>query len=170
MCVCVFLAVPGIRGSSARIRIHGTAPLTNGSGAGSGSESKSPDSNLFFSKNAKKLIFSPYFLLITCSQAHFFHSWKFNFLLKFLVKIIFWKHYFIKGENPDPDSRGPKTCGSGSRSPTLIFRIMTSFFTVADNTTFCRFFWTRIFCQFFRCGSFEKWTCAFQQYFLLASR
>jgi hypothetical protein len=30
-------------------------------------------------------------------------GWKNNFLLNFIVKILFCKHYFIKGKDPEPD-------------------------------------------------------------------
>ncbi len=53
-------------------------------------------------------------------QAHYLQPY---FLLKFCVKILFCKHYFRKGKDPepdlDPDPGGPKTCGPGSGSPTL---------------------------------------------------
>ncbi len=90
---------------------------------------------------AKQKIFS-YFFLITCPQAHYLQSKKFNFCLKFCVKILFCRHSFSplntfmkKGKDPesdpgpdpyiwlmDPDPVRPKTsgsCGSGSGSPTL---------------------------------------------------
>ncbi len=83
----------------------------------------------------KKYLFS-YFFLITYPQAHHLQYEKFNFLLKFCVKILFCRHYFNplntfmrKGKDPDPDTYlwqmdsdpgGLKTCGScGSWSPTL---------------------------------------------------
>jgi hypothetical protein len=115
-----------------RIRIPGSVHVTNGSG-----------SNRLLSslvlRLQKKYLFS-YFFLITCPQAHHLQSKKFNFLLKFCVKILFSRHYFNtfmrKGKDPDPDLEsepdpypyiwlmdpdpdpgGPKTCGSGS--PTL---------------------------------------------------
>ncbi len=68
---------------------------------------------------------------MTYPRAHYLQSQKFNFLLKFYVKILCCKHYFSplstfvrKGKDPDPylwvfdpDPGAPKTCGSGS--PTL---------------------------------------------------
>jgi hypothetical protein len=107
-----------------------------------------PDPTTFFIdfKNTKTNIFS-YFFLITFPQAHYLWTKKFNFLLKFCVKILFSRHYFSlntfmrKGKDlepypepdpdpylclmdPDPDPGEPKTCGScgsgsGSGSPTL---------------------------------------------------
>ncbi len=62
-----------------------------------------------------------------CHRHIIFSLKKFNFLLKFRVKILFCKHYFRKGKDPepdpylwlmDPDPGGPTTCGSGS--PTLV--------------------------------------------------
>ncbi len=35
-----------------------------------------------------------YFFLITCQQAHHLQSKKINFLLKFCVKILFYRHFF----------------------------------------------------------------------------
>ncbi len=108
-----------------RIWISGSVPLSNGSGSRS-------DSFLSDFEDENK-IFSSYFFLKSYLQ-----SKKFNFLLKFCVKILFCKHYFSqlntfmrKGKDPDPylwlidqDPGGPKTngFGSGSGSPTLIFR------------------------------------------------
>jgi hypothetical protein len=71
---------------------------------------------------------------------------KFNFWLKFCVKILFCKHYFrplstytTKGKDPDPylwlmdrDPGGPKTCGSGS--PTLIFNQGQCFALLLDRS------------------------------------
>jgi hypothetical protein len=64
-------------------------------------------------KDAKILFFLHIFFiffLFTCPQAHHLQSKKFNFLLKFCVKILFCRHYFsplnafmIKGKDPDPD-------------------------------------------------------------------
>ena len=42
----------------------------------------------------------------------------------FCAKILFCKHYFRKGKDPDPT--GPKTCGSGS--PTLHGKSIPVFF------------------------------------------
>ncbi len=70
-----------------------------------------PDPTPFFIdfKDAKKDFFSCFFL-ITCPQAHHLQSQKFNFLLKFCVKILFCRHYFSplntfmrKGKEPDPE-------------------------------------------------------------------
>ncbi len=86
-------------------------------------------------KNAKKKI--SHFFLITCHQVHHLQSKKFNFLLKFCVKMLFCRHSLSplntcvrKGTDPDPhlwqmvpdpDPGGPKTCGScGSGYTTLI--------------------------------------------------
>ncbi len=54
----------------------------------------SPDPTPFFSnfKDAKNYFLS-YFFLITYPQAHYLRSWKFNFLQKFCIKILFCKHY-----------------------------------------------------------------------------
>jgi hypothetical protein len=45
-------------------------------------------------------------------------------LIKFCVNILFCKHYFRKGKDPEPDPDpvpgSPKTCGSGS--PTLVIK------------------------------------------------
>jgi hypothetical protein len=95
-----------------------------------------PDPTPFFInfKDARKNILFFIFFLITCPQAYHLQSKKFNFLLKFCVKILFCRHYFSqlntymrKGKDPDPhllimdsdpDPGGPKTCGS--RSLTLM--------------------------------------------------
>ncbi len=112
----------------------GSAPLTNGSGSNSGSDS-------FFSdfKDAKKNFFS-YFFLVTNPHRHIIFSLKiFYFLQKCCVKILYWKHYFIllntflrKGKDPEQDlclwlmyTDGPKKCGScGFKSPTLLQNIV----------------------------------------------
>jgi hypothetical protein len=49
-----------------------------------------PDPTSFFTdfKNAKKYLFS-YFFLLTCLQAHHLQSKKFNFLLNFLLQFCF---------------------------------------------------------------------------------
>ncbi len=61
-------------------------------------------------KDAKKYFFPYFFLFLTCPQAHHLQSKKFNFLLKFCVKILFCRHCFSplnifmrKGKDPDPD-------------------------------------------------------------------
>ncbi len=69
------------------------------------------DLTLFLSdfKDAKKYIFS-YFFLKICLKAHYIKSKKCNFVLKFLAKILFCRHYFCPlntfmriGKDPDPD-------------------------------------------------------------------
>ncbi len=69
-----------------------------------------PDPSPFFIdfKAAKSSYFS-HFLLITFPQVHHLPSKKFNFLLKFCVKMLFCMHYFSplntcmrKGKDPDP--------------------------------------------------------------------
>ncbi len=64
------------------------------------------DTAPFFSdfKEAKKIFF------ITYPQIHYLQSLKFNFLLKFCIKILFCKHYFSplntfmrKGKEPEPE-------------------------------------------------------------------
>jgi hypothetical protein len=72
-----------------------------------------PDTTPFLSdfKDAKKnYLFSSYFFLINCPQAKYLQSLKFNFLLKFCVKILSCLHYFSplntfirKGKDPVPD-------------------------------------------------------------------
>ena len=75
---------------------------------------------------------------MTYPQANHLQSKKFNFLLKFCVKMLFYRLYFSplntfmrKGKNPvpdldpylwlmDPNPGGSKTCRSGSGSPTLL--------------------------------------------------
>ncbi len=77
-------------------------------------------------KDTKKIFFHIFFI-VTCAQTK-----KFNYLLKFCVKILFCRHYFspintfmrkkkdpepepyIWLIDPDPDLEGPKTSGSGS--------------------------------------------------------
>ena len=61
-------------------------------------------------KNAKKNLLFSYFFLRTCPQAHHLQSKKFNFLLKFCVKILFCRHYFSplntfmrKGKDLEPN-------------------------------------------------------------------
>ncbi len=95
-----------------------------------------PDPTSFFIdfKDTKKIFFSYFFR--TCQQTHHLQSKKFNYLLKFCVKIIYCRRYYSplntsmrKGKDPDPylllldpDPGGPTTCGSlgsGSGSPTL---------------------------------------------------
>jgi hypothetical protein len=75
-----------------RIRIRGSGPVINRSGS-------TPDPTPFFSefKDAKK--FSFYLHAGTFSSVL-----KLYFLLKFCVKILFCKHYFRKGRDPEPDS------------------------------------------------------------------
>jgi hypothetical protein len=129
-------AVLGIRDILVRIRIRipGSVPLTSGSNSGF-------DSFLSDFKDAKKIFFSSYYFFITCLQAHHLQSKKFNFLLKFCLKMLFCRHYFsplntfmrkVKGPDPylwlmDPDPGGPKACGSGSGSgsPSLEKRLRT---------------------------------------------
>jgi hypothetical protein len=67
----------------------------------------------------KKYLFS-YFFLKTCPQAHHLQSKKFNFLVKFCVKILFCRHYFSplntfmrKGKDP----RGPKNADPADPDP-----------------------------------------------------
>jgi hypothetical protein len=64
-----------------------------------------PDPTSFFIdfKDAKKLF------LIICPQVHHLQFKKFNFLLRFGVKMLFCRHYFSplntfmrKGKDPDP--------------------------------------------------------------------
>ncbi len=103
----IFLPVLGIRDILVRIRIHGSVPLTNGSGYDS-----------FFQWKYGQKIF------ITYPQAHYFQSLIYGFKDKFCVKILFCKHYFSPGSGSLPlinwsGSRRPKTCRSGSWSPTL---------------------------------------------------
>jgi hypothetical protein len=90
-----FFSVLGIRGILVRIqiRIPGSVSLTNGSGSGCG---PTPDLTPFFAnfKDAKEKYFLSYFFLITCPHAHHLQSKKFNFLLRFCVKILFYRHYF----------------------------------------------------------------------------
>jgi hypothetical protein len=71
-----------------------------------------PDPTPFFIdfKDAKKVFFVSYCFLIIGPQAHHLQSKKFNFLLKFCVKILFCRHYFSplntfmrKGKDPDPE-------------------------------------------------------------------
>ncbi len=96
---------------------------------------------LFFSdfKDGQKKIFIYFLITYWYAQIHCLQCWKFNFLLKFCVKILFCMHYFSslntfmrKGKDPDPnpdpdpdpylwlmhpDLGGPKKpCGSGSGS------------------------------------------------------
>ncbi len=116
-----------------------------------------PDPTPFFSdfKNAKKnFIFFSYNL-----PEGTFSLKNLIFLLHFCVKILLCKHYFSlhntfmrKGKDPDPylwlldpDPRSPKTCGSGSGSPTLA-RIMTHEAKVDSQFLFLVFilFWVRI--------------------------
>jgi hypothetical protein len=92
-----------------------------------------------------KNIFLPYFFLITCPQAHYFTSKKFDFLEKFCVTILFCKQYFRKGKDPesikaysDPDSVGwtdiivpnldqhPGPADPGPKGiPPIIFKVYT---------------------------------------------
>jgi hypothetical protein len=70
----------------------------------------------------KKNIF-PCFLLLTCPQAHHFQSKKYNFLLKFCVKMLICRHYFSPlntiYEKKEGSGSGsvPLTNGSGSGRP-----------------------------------------------------
>ncbi len=66
-----------------------------------------PDPTPFFIefKDAKKFFFHFLFFLIICPQVK-----KFNFLLKFCVRMLFCRHYFsqlntfmMKGKDPEPD-------------------------------------------------------------------
>ncbi len=78
-----------------------------------------PNPTLFFSdfKDAKKNIFFSHIFLLLIHK-HIIFSLKTLILLKFCVKILFCKHYLIKGKDPNPE--GPKTNGScGPGSPTL---------------------------------------------------
>ncbi len=82
----------------------------------------------------KKYFFIHIFLIIY-PQAHYLQSYKFNLFLKFCVKILFCKHYFSplntfmrkgKDRDPDlwlmdPDSEGPKTCGSPTLPATQVY-------------------------------------------------
>jgi hypothetical protein len=76
-----YVEVLGIRDILVRIRIRGSASLDF--------------------KDAKKL----FFFIFSCNlpTAALFSVLKIRFfLLKFWVKILFCKHYFIKGKDPDP--------------------------------------------------------------------
>jgi hypothetical protein len=101
------LAVLGIRDILVRIRIR-----IPGSVLWLMDPDPTPDPTPFFIdfEDAKKKF--PYFFLITYSQAHRLQSKEFNFLLKFLVKMlpVFCRHYFNplntfmrKGKDPDPE-------------------------------------------------------------------
>ncbi len=98
-----------------------------------------PDPAPFFRdfKDVKNNFFSFIFFLITYPQAYYLQSWKLNFLLKFWVKILFFKQFFSQlntlmrrrqDSEPDPDldpclwrmdpdPGGPK---NASGSPTLL--------------------------------------------------
>ncbi len=93
-----------------RIRIPGSIPLTDGPGSGSKSGSYFFLHWFKFLRMQKGKISFHIFLLITCQQAHHIQSKKFNFLLKFYVKILLCRHYFSplntstkKGKDPEPD-------------------------------------------------------------------
>ncbi len=60
-----------------------------------------PDPTPFFRdfKDAKKIIFSPYYFLITYQLSSVL---KIKFFAK-LLKILFCKHYFRKGKDPEPE-------------------------------------------------------------------
>jgi hypothetical protein len=123
--------VLGILDILLRIRIRGSVPLTYRSRS---------DYRYFLqwlSGWRKKIL---YFFLTTFPQvqAHYLQSLTSCFKEKFCVKILFCKHYFSplnvfirngKDLGPeqhpylwltDSDPGGPKTCGSGSRCPTLV--------------------------------------------------
>jgi hypothetical protein len=58
----------------------------------------------------KNKFFSYLFVNLPAGTLHYLHSWKFIFLLKFCVKILFCKHYFSplntfmrKGKDPNPE-------------------------------------------------------------------
>jgi hypothetical protein len=92
--------VLGTREILVRIRIPGSVPYLR---------LMDPDPNCFFidSKDGKKK-FSYFFLEL--SHSHHLQSIKYNFLLKFCVKILFCRHYFSplntfmrKGKGSDPN-------------------------------------------------------------------
>jgi hypothetical protein len=92
-------------------------------------QNPTPDLTPFFSssKDAKK---NSYIFFIIYPQSHYLQSLKFNFLLKFCVKVLFCKHYFSplntfirKEKDPAPDLY-PLSNGSGSGRPKYFrFRI-----------------------------------------------
>ncbi len=120
-----------------RIRIPRSVRLTYGSGSGFNSGSDSFLHSLFF-----------HIFFISCPQLHYLEFKKLNFLLKFCVKILLCGHFFsplntfmrkFKDPEPDPhlwlmdtDPGGPKTGGSGSGSPTLLFAALTFSFVLQD--------------------------------------
>ncbi len=60
-------------------------------------------------RKQKNYIYIYIFFLITCPEAHYLHSKKFNFLPKLCVKNLFCRHYFSplntfmrKGKDPEP--------------------------------------------------------------------
>ncbi len=84
-------------------------------------------------KDVKKIL---HFFLITCPQAQYLQSKKFNFCKNFVLKFYFADIISVRSTHleekkkdpdpylrlmdPDPDLGGPKTCGfCGSGSPTL---------------------------------------------------
>jgi hypothetical protein len=115
-----------------RIRIPGSVPLTNGSDL---------FIHWFYFKDAKK-IFCIHIFLITCQQAHHLQSKKINSLLKFCIKILFFRHYFSplntsmrKGKDRIR-FRSDLTNGSGSGrpkgsgSPTLVLMVEEAYLNV----------------------------------------
>jgi hypothetical protein len=81
-----FGAMLGIRDFLMRIWIRGSAPLTNGSGSNSGS-----DTFLQRLLGCKNIIFSSIFFIITYPQAHF------------VLKCFFASIISEKGKDPGPD-------------------------------------------------------------------
>ncbi len=105
-----------------------------------------------------------YIFVITCPQAHHLQSKKFNFLLKFCLKILFCRHYFSpvntlwefqsgqhimrKGKDPDPDPHlwlmvpdpeGPKHADPvlPSRStPNIDIRHLQSTYSLSNRTDY----------------------------------
>jgi hypothetical protein len=95
----IYEAVLGIRDILVRIRICGSVPLTNGSR----NQLRIRLLSSLTPRMQKKI-------LITYPQAHNLQSQKFNFLIKFLVKILFCKYHFStlitfirKWKDPDLD-------------------------------------------------------------------
>jgi hypothetical protein len=65
----------------------------------------------------KKLFFK-YFFLITYLQAHYLQSYVKIQILQALFQSA--QHLYEKEKNPELDPEEPKTCGSGTESPTLL--------------------------------------------------